>query len=117
MSYKPDEAVILIVWTKGGMVPGIGGAAWFHSTIADTIRPISSQSELDYIKANLTQRKIPWDETSAANDDISGFGTRIDTLPERVADAVWNKLIASKAVEGSIITAADMLAYIDQHTV
>ena len=111
MSYKPEEAVMLIVWTSGG--------ALLHSTLSDTIRPIGSESELNYIKANLSARKIPWDETNAANDDISGFGQRTDRLSdklvEQVADAVWAKLITSK-VGGNDLTASEMLAYVDEHT-
>lgn len=73
--YKPEEAVMLIVWTSGG--------ALLHSILADTIRPIGSQSELDYIEANLSARHIPWDRTNASNDDISGFGTRTDMLARK----------------------------------
>lgn len=109
MSYKPEEAVILIVWTKGGIRPGIGGAAWLHSTIADTIRPIGSPSELSYIQANLTARKIPWDETTAANDDISGFGTRVDGVP----NTVWQEKITS-LVDGSAYTAWEYVASFDK---
>lgn len=80
MAYKPEEAVMLIVHTSGG--------ALLHSVLADTIRAISTPSELDYIKANLTQRKIPWDETTAANDNVSGFGLRTDVLRDNVQKLV-----------------------------
>lgn len=87
MGYKPEQAVILIVWTKGGIVPGIGGAAWLHSTLADTIRPIGSEAELGYIKDSLTKRQIPWDDVQANNDDITMYGTRSDLT--NLINMVW----------------------------
>ena len=91
--YKPEEAVMLIVWTSGG--------AHIHSTLNNTIEPINAK-QLDYITTNLSARHIPWDNTTASNDDISGFGHLVisnDELIEKVAAKVWTHLLESHVVK------------------
>lgn len=99
MAKDPSKAVMLIVWTSGG--------AMLHSVLNDSIRPIGSESELAYIRANLDARGIPWDETTAANDDISGFGVQSDigtwldrfAASDKVLDAIADRVAAKLAAK------------------
>lgn len=103
--YKPEEAVMLIVWRTGG--------AALHSILADTWRAIGSQSELDYITANLTQRKIPWDNTNAANDDMSGFGTEL-VSPNELVKRIVAALGFESKVNGVHLSLADGLGFMNK---
>lgn len=68
--YKPDEAVILFV--EGG-----GGIYKAH-LLTGTYYAITSPSELDFVKQELTRRKVPWGNFGKASGNMNGFGNLVD---------------------------------------
>jgi hypothetical protein len=68
--YKPDEAVILFV--------DFGNGTYKAHLLTGTYYAITSPSELEFVKQELTQRKIPWDNFGKATGNMNGFGNLVD---------------------------------------
>jgi hypothetical protein len=68
--YKPDEAVILFV--------EFGSGVYCCCLLTQTYFAVTSPSELDFRKQELTRRKIPWDNFGQATGNMNGFGNLVD---------------------------------------
>lgn len=88
-SKDSTKAVVLIATDDNN-----SGATYVVSNLLPVFWHLPTPSSLEYVKANLEQRDIPWDETKIANSDTSGFGLNLSELARKV-DWIYKTLGAS----------------------